>query len=99
MKAIRVSVWHGAIKPEDRNSRNLGDGAVFFSRKAAMQYQQEILSGGGEIAALNVIENPTVAYTSLEEWKAVHRMPLDELLAMKYRVITKEIVPQEDRIQ
>jgi hypothetical protein len=98
MKAIRVSVWHGTIKPEDRNSRNLGDGALFFSRKAVMQYQQEVIFGGGEIASLSVIENPTVAYTSLEEWKAVGKMSLAELLALKNREITEEMVPQDDRI-
>jgi len=82
---IRVSVWHGGIKPKDRNSRTISDGAIFNHEEDARKFQMRVLLNGGAIAALNEFEG-NHGYESLEEFDSIGRMSSDELRVLKLKM-------------
>ncbi len=83
--AYRVIVWHGNIKPEDRNSRNLSDGATFRNKSDVERYVRGVTGKGGMLCGIREIENPGFWYESLEEFDRTARMSVAELESLHLR--------------
>lgn len=85
MKAFRVVCWMPNIKPEDRNNRNMSDGAQFRQKSDAIKWSQSITIRGGLIQSIQTIENSTFGYRSIEEYENLGRMTLQQLEEIKTR--------------
>lgn len=85
MTAYRVVCWYPNIKREDRNSRNMSDGAIFSHEDDAIAFASRIVKQGGAISSIKTIENATHWFDSLEEYDRAGSMTADELHAIGQR--------------
>ncbi len=86
MTTYQVICWFKNIKPEDRNSRNLSDGAVFSDEGEAIKFARGVIGSGGELLGdIRVHENGRAWFDSVEEYNRAGLMTSAELNAIGKR--------------
>lgn len=81
--AWQVTIWSPLIRPEDRTSRILSDGAVFRTRATALIYGYVVEQAGGAVQSITPVENPKCWYETLAHFRRLGSMTLVELEALK----------------
>lgn len=79
MRTYRIICWHGNIKPEDRDSRTLSDGAQFLHPEDAVAFVRRVVVNGGEIHSVKIVDPATFAYRSIEEYDSIGKMSTDQI--------------------
>ncbi len=88
MTAYQVIFWSWIIKADNRNSRNMSDGAIFGGPKGereANKYAKGVIGSGGGFHSIKTIENATHWFESVEEYNRAGLMSFDELNAIANR--------------
>lgn len=96
-RAYRVVVWYPNIKPEDRDSRTLSDGAQFAKQADAVAFARRVRLSGGAVKCTQTIEDPTIWYASLAEFDRFGRRSLAEIEQWKARFHLA--VPNDDELR
>ncbi len=88
MTAYQVICWSSIIKAENRNSRNMSDGAIFGGPRGVIEankFAKGIIGSGGGFHSIKKIENATHWFESVEEYNRAGLMSFDELNAIANR--------------
>lgn len=81
----RVVVWYGNIKPEDRGSTTMSDGAMFVREEDVRTFCRRTEAEGGKIVSVTEHKRPGFWYETLEEFDRLGAMSLQELEALKFK--------------
>ena len=85
MTTYQVICWFANIRPEDRNSTTLSDGAIFSTEDAAREFANRVVRQGGKISYVRVRENGTAWWESVAEYDRAGLMTSGELEAIGRR--------------
>ena len=75
----QITMWHGLIKPENRNSRNTSGPTSFNEIEDAVKYWRRVRAGGGQLVGEVKEVKGRHGFQSLEEFDSMGRMTADEL--------------------
>ena len=75
----QVVAWLENIRPEDRNSTTLSDGAVFNDEQIAKHFARGVELRGGKVSSIKKHESGASWFESLEEHRRLGSMSLSEI--------------------
>jgi len=81
----QVVAWLENIKPEDRNSTTLSDGAVFSDEQIAKHFARGVELRGGKVSSIKKHENGASWLESLDEQRRLGSMSLSEISEISKR--------------
>lgn len=81
----QVVAWLENIKPEDRDSTTISDGAVFNDEEIALHFARGVEIRGGKVACIKRRESGSGWFESMEEYRRLGSMSLSEISQISSR--------------